>query len=333
MKLFNFLDGFLNGNAETQEARLNKAELKAQTAKTRLVMTLLVRNEADVIEGNLRFHLDHGVDFIIATDNASTDGTTEILEEYVRQGVVHLRHESSRVFHQKAWVNNMGRLACSAFAADLVFHADADELWQPESGCLKAELCFGPHIDALSVPVKNMMLANRGGAERFPDDIIYEVSSPIVKPVHKVMDEISERSFLLYRYPSKVIYRTRQGHLDVVQGNHSVQLPAHVEDFVNQQSSDIQVLHFPVRGFDQFCKKVINNGEGLENLSKHIHTESNAAWHVKHWYALYKNDKLDEEYQRLLNLDGYLQTGVLSPLNRQKQNALAYFYPGLPTQF
>ena len=45
-----------------------------------LVLTLLCRDEADILESMLRFHLAQGVDRIIATDNGSVDGSLEILQ-------------------------------------------------------------------------------------------------------------------------------------------------------------------------------------------------------------------------------------------------------------
>jgi len=40
-----------------------------------LVMTILVKDEADIIEANIRTHASLGVDAFVVMDNNSTDGT------------------------------------------------------------------------------------------------------------------------------------------------------------------------------------------------------------------------------------------------------------------
>ena len=55
----------------------------------KLVQTLVVRDEADIVAAQIDYHLNAGVDFIIASDHDSRDGTTEILQSYVRDR--HLR--------------------------------------------------------------------------------------------------------------------------------------------------------------------------------------------------------------------------------------------------
>ena len=103
----------------------------------KIVMTIAVRNEADIIEENLRYHLGAGVDFIIATDHRSEDGTTEILERYERDGLLHLTRETGEAFLQTEWVTRMARLAATSFGADWVINADTDEFWWPHSGTLR----------------------------------------------------------------------------------------------------------------------------------------------------------------------------------------------------
>jgi hypothetical protein len=105
----------------------------------KLALTLLAKNEADVIDANVAYHLAAGVDLIVATDNGSTDGTLEILEGYEQSGALELIREPSSDFRQGEWVTRMARLA-AARGADWVINADADEFWWPRAGDLKEAL-------------------------------------------------------------------------------------------------------------------------------------------------------------------------------------------------
>jgi hypothetical protein len=109
-------------------------------AEMKLVMTLLVRDEADIVDEHLRFHLEHGVDLVVATDHRSCDGTTEILRRYEREGHLHLIYENAEEWHQGVLVTRMARLAATEFGADWVINNDADEFWMPREGTLKEVL-------------------------------------------------------------------------------------------------------------------------------------------------------------------------------------------------
>jgi len=106
----------------------------------KLVMTLLARNEEDIIEECIKFHLSHGVDFIIATDNGSIDNTRNIFLKYQKQGVLHLIDEPEHNYNQSQWVHNMILLAKKKYQADWVINVDADEFWFCNHGNLKLAL-------------------------------------------------------------------------------------------------------------------------------------------------------------------------------------------------
>jgi glycosyltransferase involved in cell wall biosynthesis len=109
----------------------------------KIVMTLLVRNEEDILDAHLSFHRAAGVDLVLAIDNGSTDTTTEILESYARDGYVELTRDDGQL-DQAKWVTGLARRAATEFGADWVINSDADEFYWPRGGTLKEVLSAVP---------------------------------------------------------------------------------------------------------------------------------------------------------------------------------------------
>ena len=57
-----------------------------KTKNPLIYMTLLVKNEEDVLEENIIFHKKMGIDGFIITDNGSTDKTADIIKKYIEKG-------------------------------------------------------------------------------------------------------------------------------------------------------------------------------------------------------------------------------------------------------
>ena len=95
----------------------------------KVVMTLLVRNEQDVIAENILFHHRQGVDAFIVMDNLSSDATVDIVRDLANSIPIELRHQQADTYNQAVWVTEMARAAASEHGADWVINNDADEFW------------------------------------------------------------------------------------------------------------------------------------------------------------------------------------------------------------
>jgi glycosyl transferase family 2 len=110
----------------------------------KLVMTLLVRDEEDIPRDHVDYHLNAGVDHVIAIDHRSQDRSTEILESYARQRVLTHTREEGTFSQQGDWQTHMSRLAATEHGADWVIPSDADEFWMPRGPSLKEALASVP---------------------------------------------------------------------------------------------------------------------------------------------------------------------------------------------
>ncbi len=99
----------------------------AYTLAVKVVGLYLVRNEADIIETNLRHHFAAVIDEAIVIDNGSTDGTLEIVAGLRSDLPIQLSSEVGAML-QPERVTRLARLA-TLQGADWVLPIDADEFW------------------------------------------------------------------------------------------------------------------------------------------------------------------------------------------------------------
>ena len=260
--------------------------------RKKLVMTLLVRDEIDIIKYNIDYHLSHGVDFIIATDNGSVDGTRDVLKEYEFRGVLLLIDEKGNDYSQSKWVNRMGVIAYEKYKADIIFHCDADEFWSSKSGNLKNELEGRAEIDIIKVKLTNVLLEDNNGKESFPSDCKWAVVNPLVST--NLEADSKNENLYLFKYPEKVMYKTNNGYLSVIQGNHDV---VDKKELTVGTSEDIVIFHYPLRSKNHFYKKIINGGSSYE---ANVILDKGVGFHWRRWYDSFKVGRLDGEYSNLV---------------------------------
>jgi hypothetical protein len=261
----------------------------------RLAMTLLVRDEADVVEAHLAFHLSAGVDVVVATDHRSTDGTREILESYAREGRVHLIRRDDERIRQSEWVTQMARLAAVEHGADWVINSDADEFWWPREGSLKEVLDAVPSGYGVVYAVSRVFVC-RPGQEWFAERMTTRLAlaAPINDPATP------------FRHVAKVVHRG-DPHATVLQGNHRV---SGLRDAELRVWSPLEVLHFPFRSLGQLARKYETTSRAWERNLRGDIARATSALEQGRDEAVYERVVVDDAMLRRGLADGSLVDDV-----------------------
>jgi hypothetical protein len=264
-------------------------------------MTLLVRNEADIIDAQIAFHLNAGVDFVIATDNSSEDGTPEILDAYAQEGHLHCTRHPDRHVSQIECVTEMARLAATRFDADWVINSDADEFWWPRGGTLKEVFATVPLRFGSVRGMWRHFVPRPPGEEFFAERMTVRLCAPVTHKQH------------LFNPHFKTAHRA-DPEVHVGGGNHD----ASGRRLVPLTGwYPIDVLHFPLRSFEQFERKYVQHFEwrGGKDLDPHM-ADAYEQYRQGRMRELYESEMVSEEA-----LDRGLRDGTLS-LDTRLRDAL-----------
>jgi len=270
-------------------------------------MILLVRDEADIIADNIRFHLAQGVDFVVAIDNGSVDGTRDILQDFERSGVARVFDEPGRNYDQTKWVTRAAQYARDELAADWLFSNDADEFWTVPGGTIR-DMLHDCSARLLTCNRLNMVYPwDAPGNADWRRRLICRVARPVPRP--KITDIYGDMLGCPYFYlalPPKVMMQAR-GLKTIAQGNHA----ATYETAVEPVASPVEIFHYPVRSARQFEKKVVQGGQAY--LANPGFPEM-FGWHWRRWYRAFQTHGIDAPLRDALPskaaLDEDLRTGT-----------------------
>ena len=282
------LAGGIDALAATKEPVPAVAREKS-ASEAKLVMTLLVRDEEDILETQLEYHLARGVDHFIVTDNLSVDETPEILARYEARGLVTVIREDSDDYSQGEWVTRMARSAFTDHQADWVINSDADEFWWPAEGSLKSVLAeLEPEVGVVPAARTNFVPVQTNDLPFYQRMVIREKVS------------LNLRGLPL---DDKVCHR---GHAAVVveQGNHGVDGTSFKS---LQGQSPISILHFPMRNYSQFKRKIVNGGRAYEQNTR-LNRVVGDAW--RKLYRVYQEGGLRAHYDQRELSDEQIREGI-----------------------
>lgn len=221
----------------------------------KLVQTLLVRDEADIVGLQIAYHLDAGVDFVIATDHDSRDGTSEILDSFARDGHL-LRIPVEGPMHDGAWRTRMARLAATEYGADWVINTDADEFWMPRRGSLKEILTAVREPYGVVYALSRHFPPRPYDDELFAERMIVRVSPPVA------MNDPTTP----YRPHLKAAHRA-DSEISVSFGAHNVWTKRWSKLHAWHPAD---VLHFPFRSLEQWENKGVRRARGDKPLGQYV---------------------------------------------------------------
>lgn len=253
--------------------------------RPKIIMTLLVRDEADIIERHLRYHAGLDIDGLIVTDHRSCDGTRAILEQYQKAGVIlELIDEPSPAYDQVAWVHRMIERARDRYGADYCINSDADEFWYAASGSLRSTLARS-RASKIHCPSYNMLPPVEGEFWAAVDCVRRGVPKSFTLDSYNV---------LFHKPTHKIIHRT-QGYRRIALGNHGVEMM----DNISERSKTIRLYHYNIRSREQFKRKMLQGGAAIE---ANTNSSEKQGSHWRYFYRGHQTGQIDfdQEFDKVV---------------------------------
>jgi Glycosyl transferase family 2 len=275
-------------------------------------MSIIVRDEADIIAHNIEYHRRMGVDRFIVIDHRSVDGTTEILRHFESEGILTLIRKGREIYPELLWTNALIRKAWRMHGHVWHIGNDADEFYIPPAGhTLKTYLETQIAERALGVARGNVIFSQEAIAEHGWREAPAYVSTKGVKEGHSIADPavVLELPQTYYHVKGKVTFQPATFRTASV-GCHRVVLRPRARP----AACDLKILHFPARSIEESVRSAVRLGT---SVTTH-HKTANSSGRYRRWLKMAGAGVADQQiYDEILPNDARLQrdaaAGLLVP--------------------
>ena len=257
----------------------------------RIVLVTMPFDQADIVEDFLDWHLDLGVDLILALDGGSTDGTRDVLERYARTKRVVWFALPERDMTKYSIADELAAMARDRYGADWIIYCDVDEFVCTHGKSLRTVLAESDRdgITLLNLPRRTMTGPLIPLGRRATEVLTLRIDRTVVPTGEQT---------LAWDFPVPFAFLEVGGHVAVraaaidsfASGMHSAAVT-----WGTSATSDLYILHYAIRGYEELRQKVRNTERWLED---NPHLPLGWGWHWRRWIQLEKAGRLREDYER-----------------------------------
>ena len=250
---------------------------------TKVYGVSMIKNEADIIESYLRYHLNL-FDGLVLLDNGSTDRTLEIIKRLQAEGCpLQVKHDHTPEFAQGDKTTDLINYTFKEFTPDLVFPLDVDEF-----------------LIAPAYPLNPRQLVNRLPASK----VYYLERDYTYFPIHLNENElfipkrITYASLIKDYWPKVVVSRPIWETYSpaISGGNHDLLFDK--KEVKVELLETLKLRHFPYRSLEHLKSKVAVGW--INTLASYSYSKG----HNYHWQELYEKLKHNNFH---LTLDAILE--------------------------
>jgi len=272
----------------------------------RIAAYLSVKDESEIIAHNIAHLRAIGIDYIIACDISSTDGTTDLLKAHESDDFKLVTMSDDAVGNQvptdDTWFEQSFRQFRDA-PADWIIFLDADEFWLPASGNLKT--CSALRAaDIVKVKRLNIVLGPEGPLmprtltpQHYDEVLLY---AETIANNRQGMKRGDNASWIRGAVMPKIM--ARRGRIrGLTPGMHDA-VVQEGDDIRRAVADDLLVAHLPLSTIERFAVKVKNvrgiyEREGIDlSAPGETWAEYGTAWHWRRWAGIGSATELAQEF-------------------------------------